>query len=170
MFWYKIVTNHSGKRMKQVDNLLLHCLFFLVIKKGSSIIILNAITHVDMVYMNKDCLCAYFERLGHYSISYGSSSWLYPRWQQGQSLYNTRCNIDWNSWLRVISTPLLIADLLLLVSAKALVLWKALKTTQTQANKALHTLHSLSDLRGITWNGVKEDTFISCKSAELQCL
>jgi len=44
------------------------------------VIVLNAVTHVDMVYVNKDCLCTYFERLSHSSISYRTSSWLYPRW------------------------------------------------------------------------------------------
>lgn len=61
--------------MKQVDNLLKYCFSLqIVIKKSNSIIVLNAITYVDMVYMNKDYLCAYFERLGYYSISYGTSS------------------------------------------------------------------------------------------------
>lgn len=127
----------------------------MAIKKSSSVIVLNAITHVDIVYMNKDYLCAYFERLGHYSISYRTSSWLYPRWQKGQILYNIPCDLAWDSWLRAISIPLLIADLLLLVSTKALFVWRALKNTQTRANKALHTLRCVSDLRGINWNGIK---------------
>lgn len=35
----------------------------MVIKKSCTITVLNAITHVDMVYVSKDYLCDYFERL-----------------------------------------------------------------------------------------------------------